>query len=675
MKIMWLLRGLVIGLTLTGSIAAAGETVLFQDDFGSSGTGPGSNWVSVSAGYPDAVNSRILDGTRSVLRMRCTDITPAQQRGIQTSNSISIASVTNDLHVDLSFQPRTGGNSSVTLDLAGTGGSVRVFTQDWVPRQVTTDGAGSGGSFSTNSGGSAYGFNVYYHFTIDVYSNATTVAFLSDDQQTVYWRYTTDKVVLNDFGRSVGLRIYQVTGAGIVESYIDRITVSSSTNTSRSLPGALALSSLPAAWRVQYVTNRSNTLVTMYSSGGETLAEYQNVVRAMQTTVPKGLGNAFDPGPAIGGTYQAPLYQYLASHGHPSIAWSEPFRTGAITLDDQNLLKILDSAGLFTSVQFGEWGYHFHVFKPYGPYDGYPQPMTNRVQCFNALRAAYQDQNANYRRGWANSVTGHSHYECYAAEWGCRMGGIEVGENIAFSQSKIAFTRGASRQWDVPWSLQLSPWWNGYCTRWNTPDYGHSLSLYQRMLLHGWFAGAAWLTPENSFNIEFNGGSATNGVNAWGAALARMYAFMQAHDRGTPYTPIAIVLDHYAGYNGYAHKAWGTLPFTAGDTEIDDLFVSQLFPGSDFIHYDPFPENREKGYLRETPYGEMFDVLLSSAAAQKLSAYPVIIVAGDMTFDAQWVGVLQQAVQHGSQLLMQPRHRTALAGNYNTLNPIQYSIT
>ena len=159
-----------------------------------------------------------------------------------------------------------------------------------------------------------------------------------------------------------------------------------------------------------------------------------------------------------------------------------------------------------------------------------------------------------------------SHYECYAAEWGCRMSGIEVGENISFTQSKFAFARGASRQWAVPWSVQMSPWWNGYETTYSTLNYGHSLSLYERMLKHGWFAGAAWLTPENSEDIIFTYGTPGYGTTSWGGALAQVYAFINSHDRGIPYTPVAVVLDHYAGYNGYSHKAWGTLPFTAGDT-------------------------------------------------------------------------------------------------------------
>ncbi len=42
------------------------------------------------------------------------------------------------------------------------------------------------------------------------------------------------------------------------------------------------------------------------------------------------------------------------------------------------------------------------------------------------------------------SVTGHSHYEAYAGEWGARCIGLEVGENIAFSQSKLAFAKKAA---------------------------------------------------------------------------------------------------------------------------------------------------------------------------------------------------------------------------------------
>ena len=110
------------------------------------------------------------------------------------------------------------------------------------------------------------------------------------------------------------------------------------------------------------------------------------------------------------------------------------------------------------------------------------------------------------------SVTGHSHYEAYAGEWGARCIGLEVGENIAFTQSKIAFARGASRRWLRPWSSQVSPWFAGSCTT-RGPlrlegkyarglDAGHSLSFYVRLWLHSWFAGAAMVTPEKASLIS-----------------------------------------------------------------------------------------------------------------------------------------------------------------------------
>ena len=663
--------GLIVAffLLLSGAVVRS-DTVMFTDNFAPVGSGPGTNWIALATGYPDLANVRILDGTRSVLHLQSSNLTPSQQRGIQAVNTLSLAAVTNGahLHVDLNFQPRSGGASSVTLQLTGGTAGLQLFTQDGIPLQAAVAGNGSGGAFLASSGTNTYTEDAYYHFTVDVFTNGATVSMLSDDQQTILWQSTTAALGLNDFGGALGLRIYQVTGAGAVESYLGQLTVSATTNAlqNQNAPAGLLLAGIPPNWAVHFVTNRSKTLLTMYTSGGEDLAEYQQFTGVLQTNAPKGLGNAFDPGPAWG-SYNAAQWQWVASNGFPSIAYSAIFLTNPISSSDLSLLSILNGAGLFTSVQFAEWGYHFHVDKPYGPYNGYPVQETNKVDCFNFLKYAYQQQTATYRLGRANSLTGHCHYECYAAEWGCLMGGIEVGENIAFTQSKFAFARGAARQWAIPWSVQVSPWWNGYETTWSTPQYGHSQSLYQRLLAHGWFAGAAWLTPENSYDIMFTNDLPSYGENNWGVTLAQFYAFINAHDRGIPYTPVAIVLDHYAGYNGYAHLAWGTLPFTAGDLQIDDLFVNQLFPGSDFIHYNPFPGDQELGYLRETPYGEIFDVLLSSAPAANLAAYPVILLVGDITFDAPFISALQQALQNGTRVLMQPAHQAALGAAFTTL--------
>ena len=275
------------------------------------------------------------------------------------------------------------------------------------------------------------------------------------------------------------------------------------------------------------------------------------------------------------------------------------------------------------------------------------------------------------------SVTGHSHYEAYVGEWGARCIGLEVGENIAFTQSKLAFARGASRQWQKPWSVQVSPWFSGACTT-SGPlrkeghdarglDAGHSLSFYERMWLHGWFAGAAMVTPENSVAIFFEQAAAPWTLTAHGRKAAEVFQFMRAHERGVPFTPVAIVLDHLAGYNGYMDKPWGILEPTAGDRQVRDLFDHQLFPGSDHIHTNPFPSNPEFSYLRPTPYGEMFDVQLTSASAEMLSSYPVLLLAGDIEFDEGLVAKLERSLKKGSTLLLTPAHQEALGTQFARL--------
>lgn len=97
-----------------------------------------------------------------------------------------------------------------------------------------------------------------------------------------------------------------------------------------------------------------------------------------------------------------------------------------------------------------------HLMKP-AEMAGYDHRPTNRQECYDVLRE-YFTSRSHGLLDRVISVTGHSHYEAYAAEWGARCIGLELGENIAFTQSKLAFARGASRQWAKPWSVQVSPW-------------------------------------------------------------------------------------------------------------------------------------------------------------------------------------------------------------------------
>ena len=451
-------------------------------------------------------------------------------------------------------------------------------------------------------------------------------------------------------------------------------------------------------WHVTLLPGQPGFVFTMYGCPGE-LDKLKQMVGVMQE---KGLGNGFDPGPTACSASK-PLFEYLASIHWPMICYPGygdfQIKDGNARLSDADeaAMQVLDQAGVFSAIQLGEWGYYFHNLSldenwwrgVYGPsfeqrraslkpkgLAGYDVRPKDKRECYEIVKDYFMTRQ-HAMRGRNMSVTGHSHYEAYAAEWGARVVGLEVCENIAFTQSKIAFARGAARQWGLPWSLQASPWFSGACTT-NGPlriegkdarglDAGHSLSLYRRMWLHGWFAGAAMVTPENSSAIFFEDAAKPDKLTSHGEAAAEIFAFTRSHDRGIPYTPVAVVLDRYAGYNGYMGHPWGILENTPGDTEINDLFVEQLYPGSDHIHHRPNPDNPEDSFLRATPYGELADVLLSTAKAETLSAYPVLLLAGDIDFDPAFVAALSGALQQGSRVLLHPRHRDALGGNFSRL--------
>ena len=452
-------------------------------------------------------------------------------------------------------------------------------------------------------------------------------------------------------------------------------------------------------WQTQLLPGHDEFVFSMYGCPDQ-LEPLKELIKVMQK---EGLGNGFDPGP-FGSARSKPLFEYLATVGWPIVSYPPYYgefqvKEGRARLSDQDeeALQVLDKAGVFNALQLGEWGYYFHnlsssetwfrnvfgkdfedykhLLKPVG-LAGYDSKPKTRRECYEIIKDYFLTRN-RFMRGRNMSVTGHSHYEAYAAEWGARLVGLELGENIAFTQSKIAFARGAARQWNKPWSIQVSPWFSGSCTT-NGPlqmegryarglDAGHSLSFYKRLWLHAWFAGTAMVTPENSIAIFFESPKQPWTLTSHGRAAAEIFAFIREHDRGIPYTPVAIVLDHFNGYNAYMGKPWGIMDNTPGDLEAKDLFQQQLFPGSDHIHANPFPDNPEYSFLRLTPFGEMFDVLLSSAKAEVLGMYPILLLVGDITFDADFTQQLFHAVRKGSTILLDPRHVKELSDDFDRL--------
>ncbi len=442
--------------------------------------------------------------------------------------------------------------------------------------------------------------------------------------------------------------------------------------------------------RVRQLPGHDSFTFTMYGCPGP-LEDLQALVETMKR---ESLGNGFDPGPGVGPANQK-QYDYLRKLGWPVVGYASTadhqVKEGTCRLsDEQNaILKNLDNAGIFAATQLGEWGYYFHnlshqeswwravyrdefnqwkhLMKPQG-LAGYDARPGSKRECYGIVEDYFRTRQ-RHMRGWNLSITGHSHYEAYAGQWGAKVIGLELGENIAFTQSKMAFARGAARRNAKPWSIQVSQWFAGSATS-SGPlqvneggvarglDAGHSLSFYERMWLHAWFAGTAMVTPEASIGIFFETAQPPYKLTPYGRKAGEVFKFVQGkqEQRGIPLIPLAVVLDQFSGYNAYMGKPWGILEPTPGDLQVRDLFQEQLFPGSDHIHRKPFPENPEASYLRPTPFGEIVDVQLSDAPSEVLAAYPAILLAGDHSMTPEFVEKLKGLAEGGTRLLISQAH-------------------
>lgn len=446
-------------------------------------------------------------------------------------------------------------------------------------------------------------------------------------------------------------------------------------------------------WQVRHLAGQTRFTVASYGNptGLSSLQQYAVMLQS------RGIGSGISHGsPPRRGVEEE--YQYIKSLGWPMTVLPDAadFQVdGGKSLEPAHLplLQLLDSPSVKTAVHFGEWGYYFHELSSSADYfasiyagkapstyahlmkapgsKGFGTPPVNRVDAYKQVKSYYMRRNAD----WDNrleSVTGHSHYEVYAAEWGTPTIGLEIGENIRFTQSKFAFARGASRQWGIPWSSQVSPWFHGSFTTAGPltggsgtargQDAGHSFSFFRRAWLHSWFAGAASLVPEASSVNLFKNGAPDWDLTPLGELAKESFRFMQTRDRGVPYTPVAIILDRYAGYNGFQDKPWGIFDKTYGDQQTYDLFQHQLFPASGASN-SPGVANPEAPYLVATPFGESFDVLLTTATSATLRTYPEIVLVGDISFDAGFVNELEAAINSGSRLLLSQTHASSLGSD------------
>ena len=297
------------------------------------------------------------------------------------------------------------------------------------------------------------------------------------------------------------------------------------------------------------------------------------------------------------------------------------------------------------------------------------------------------------------SVTGHSWFSVYGAQWGCDMIGLETGENIIAMQAQTALLRGSARQNGKPFYVQPSQWFGGTVPIYEEgeneytpheldeakvldgiskggiaiPNGGHAPSLLARMWYVGWLSGAAIVCPEACQDIFFTDRPNENWSQPYDKRITlspigkRAQDFMgitEKHtDIGIPYTPFAIMLDEFCGFNGFPltqPRTWNVLDPTLGDREIG-LCLDALFPKSMYLDFIPGVDVEQADRrLVSSPYGDSFDVLLSNVSSDVLNSYPVLICLGDQEFLDDTVDRLVNYAMSGGWLFLTYKHADQL---------------
>lgn len=340
-----------------------------------------------------------------------------------------------------------------------------------------------------------------------------------------------------------------------------------------------------------------------------------------------------------------------------------------------------------------------------------PEGKTRR-ECYEWVKKVYLEKirkrahsNVPLKEGERfYSLTGHSWFSVYGAQWGCDMIGLETGENIIAMQGEMAFLRGAARQNAKPFYVQPSQWYGGTVPLFREgedeftpheldeakvwegirsggiaiPNGGHSSSLLSRMWYIAWLSGAAVVCPE-ACQTNFFAATEVEGqprerripLSPYGK---RAQAFVQVTERhpdiGIPYMPFALVLDEYCGFNGFPltqPRPWNVLEPALGDREIS-LFLDALFPKSMYLDFMPGVDvEQEDRRLVPSPYGDSFDVLLSNVSLQVLKTYPVAIALGDHEFLPGTLDKLVLYLRGGGRLFLTHSQAEQLGARFKAL--------
>jgi hypothetical protein len=277
-------------------------------------------------------------------------------------------------------------------------------------------------------------------------------------------------------------------------------------------------------------------------------------------------------------------------------------------------------------------------------------PEMTRAQLLDAHRAFYTDAlvrkwSAMFKTQtsamWDKLIpamsTSSTSFEHALGEWGVRFFGMETAAVQPMTAMRIAFTRGAARQYGGEFLYYHAPNFGDTATTFTKqqnfagPDnffhtrygatMGPSLSWYRKSYYLYYMSGASAIYLEQGFDQFFKPGPGEHPfqLNPLGRITDEFMRFAEKHpDRGTPYTPIAFLLDPAHGWEmtDYPHWPFEVSQINRSDRALRELFGAAYYPG---LVREGEPASGERQAFVPGVFGDIFDVLVASQVSSHKS--------------------------------------------------------
>ena len=256
-------------------------------------------------------------------------------------------------------------------------------------------------------------------------------------------------------------------------------------------------------------------------------------------------------------------------------------------------------------------------------------------------------------------------------DWGVKLLGMETAAVMPMTGMRIAFTRGAARQTGGAFLYYHAPNFGDTATTFTRaqnfagPDYfyhsrygpsmGPSMSWYRKNYFLYYMSGASAIYLEQGQDQFFKPGPGDHPfqLNPLGRITDEFVRFAEKHaDRGTPYTPIAFLLDPAHGFEMTDYPQW---PFEVsqidrGDRALRELFGAAYYPA---LVLEGEPATADRQAFVSGVFGDVFDVLTATDGAKPaLGAYRAVVVGGRIEWSPEWVQKLSEYVRGGGTVVL-----------------------